>query len=101
MTSWLNYSRRNSNVVVVTYEDLKLQPQAVYYEIKKKFFPSKFFSGILSRSSNKTIKIITEATGLLPNAATTDAWKEVFTKGDEVFFIEQIANTSLKSRYFS
>lgn len=96
VTSWLTYSEKNKKILVVRYEDLKLQPEKVYYSIQENFFPLKYRIEKMGIIKNK-IKLVNEATGLLPNAASVDAWKEVFTQEDEKYFWEQIKNKALIS----
>lgn len=80
----------NPNLLIIRYEDLKDNPEKIYDQILKKFFPFKNY--LIEKKILKKTKIdpISKPLGLLPNAAIKDAWKEVFTSEDEQFFLEQI-----------
>lgn len=80
----------NQNLLIIRYEDLKDNPEEIYNQILKKFFPFKNY--LIEKKILKKTKIdpISKPLGLLPNAALKDAWKEVFTSEDEQFFLGQI-----------
>lgn len=68
--------------LIINYEELKDNPEKVYHKILETFFPLKNWL-----INNKIIKIpkinpISTPTGLLPNKATKQSWKEVFTESD-------------------
>ncbi len=87
VANWLRYSISGKNIMIVTYEDLKLYPEKVFSDILKKFFPMTFAK---RKIISPRIKVVKEKTGLLPNQASIDAWKSVFTEEDELFLIRQI-----------
>lgn len=70
-------SEQNSNLLLVRYEDLAQKPEAIAKEISYKF----------SLEPPETIKTVNRPTGLLPNKASMDDWKNYFTEEDlRLFF---------------
>lgn len=87
ITKWINYSKRNDNVLVIRYNDLKLRPQLVYNQIFEKFLTNE---DRLAKPA-EDIKVVHERVGLLPNKGELDAWKSVFSKQDEKWFLSQLS----------
>lgn len=96
VANWTKHSIRRKNILIVRYEDLKLQPEKVYLDILRRFFQ---FSFIKQKFSPSKVKEVKEKTGLLPNAASVDAWKSIFTSEDELFFISQIKHKAFLDRH--
>lgn len=52
----------------------------MYEDLRKLFFTNQ------EKLSLSQLSIITEPTGLLPNKATSNSWKEAFSNDDEKYF---------------
>lgn len=89
VSGWREIAAANSNVLIQTYEDLVVDPVNSYERIRRQFFTQ--------REQSMAVNPIATAVGLLPNAATNEAWKQVFTPEDEAFFFRCIPD-SLRRR---
>ena len=78
------------NLLIIRYEDLKDNPEEIYNQILKNFFPFKNYLIKKKILIKNGIDPISKPLGLLPNAALKDAWKEAFTSEDEQYFLGQI-----------
>jgi hypothetical protein len=86
--SWLKI--RKKNFLVVRYEELKNDPDKIYDQIRKKFFPLKAIWHQTPFAKAVDIDPVAQPTGLLPNKASSDAWKTAFSEDDEAFFLKQL-----------
>lgn len=84
--TWLKI--KNDNLLCIRFEDLKEQPDKIYMDICKKFYPKKFWKAKIFGVQN--INPISKKVGLVPNKATIHSWKDLFTQNDLDFFYEQI-----------
>ena len=82
--AWLNFASKNDNILVVRYENLVDNPHKEYLRIKNRFFPNK------KDISKKNLVVIDKPTGLKPNKAKKDAWREVFTEDDKAIFVQYL-----------
>ena len=90
---WLKFSKANKRLLIVYYEDLVNKPYESYLNIKKHFFWYKL------KLNSKKINQIKEPTGLLPNNANIDSWKNIFTDSDIKLFLECLENPVLNTKY--
>ena len=78
----------DKNLLYIRFEDLKTNPDKVYLEIAKKFFPMKFYKTKILGISN--LDPIKKKVGISPNKANIDSWKNLFNKEDLDFFYSQL-----------
>jgi hypothetical protein len=81
---WLELSKREKGLLVIFYEDLVNKPYETYSIIKNFHFKFK------RKISDKELDPITKPTGLLPNEAKIDSWKEEFSNVDQELFLRLI-----------
>jgi hypothetical protein len=84
-SEWLELKK--SNLLFIRFEDLKNNPEKVYFQICKKFYPLKYIKHKIFKIS---INPINYKVGLSPNKATINSWKDLFSKEDLDFFYKQI-----------
>lgn len=84
--SWNNLD--NKKLLIINFEELKLNPEKVYIEIGKKFYPRKFYYSKLFGIRN--LDKVNDKVGLKPNQAKIKSWENLFSKEDLNFFYEQI-----------
>ena len=82
---WLQIN--DKNLLIIRYEDLKLEPHKTYDRIIKKFFKHR---RLLNLFTGKKIKIINHKVGLNPNSATIDSWKNLFSDSDLDFVFKNL-----------
>lgn len=86
VNSWTNLD--NKGLLIINYEEFKLNPEKIYLKIAKKFYPGKFlfskFFGV------RNLDEVSDKVGLKPNQAKIKSWDTLFTKEDLDFFYEQI-----------
>ena len=85
---WLRVS--DKNLLIIRYEDLKLDPKKTYDRITNKFFKRR---NLLNLFTNQKIKIINKKVGLNPNSATIDSWKNLFSDTDLDFVFKNLPST--------
>lgn len=78
--AWEEHEKRDANTLVIHYEDLVSDPYKVYQVIWKKFFSE------MPKLKEEEMDPIVTPTGLLPNKATVDSYKDVFTEEDYHYF---------------
>lgn len=83
---WKRIAESNENIVIVNFEEIKLNPYQVYRNIFLKFFQEQ---SVLLKESE--VDYVEDPVGLLPNKAEREAWREIFTEEDIAYF-----NSSLK-----
>lgn len=88
---WHLYQKKNPNLLIIRYEELKQQPETVYQRIKKHFYPvrgwiDKNFSLIHAENLTKIENLI----GIYPNQGKIDAWKQFFSDADNDYFNNQL-----------
>lgn len=84
---WHKLSKDNPNICFIRYEELVDDPYKVYLSIYDKFFTNQTQLGA------DQISIVSKPTGLLPNQAKPNSWKEKFTKQDVSFFDSQLGSS--------
>lgn len=87
VNSWQELAKKDQNLLLVNYEDLKTNPYEVYLMIRDKFFKDQ------PKLSKNEVDFISKPVGLLPNQATTDAWKSMFDEEDNELFNAITLNT--------
>jgi len=92
--AWIEYSEINSNVLVISYEDLVNKPYKVYLEIHKNFFENKRIK------DENEIELIKKPIGLLPNKAKTDSWKTIFNEKENEYFLNLISKNKYLNDYY-
>lgn len=84
LNGWFKFAKNNPNILVVSYEELVDNPYSIYKKLHSSFFSNK----PLQEASQ--LDVISRPVGLKPNQAKKDAWKEIFSKGDNSFFEKQV-----------
>jgi len=92
-SDWLNFSYSNKKVLVVYYEDLKLNPYKVYTDIRDFNFRFK------RKLEIENLDRITKPIGLLPNEGNNYAWNKYFHQEDYKLFKSILKNEILKKKY--
>lgn len=87
VSGWDYLAKRNSNLLILRYEDLFNHPYSVYEQIHCKFFSGQ------KKLTPKTIDSIKKPVGLLPNKASIESWQSVYSKEDEEFVRSCIRST--------
>lgn len=77
VSSWKELAKKDTNTLLLYYEDLKEKPYEQYLRIKAHFFKDG------PTLSEKEVDCITKPVGLLPNQATTNAWETMFDEEDQ------------------
>lgn len=83
--SWMNLD--NKNLMKVSFEQLKNEPNVVFNEISKKFYPSLYIKKLLF---GKDINPIKNKVGISPNKAVINSWESLFSEEDLEFFMNHI-----------
>lgn len=78
--AWYLASKKNSNILVIKYEELKNHPEDVYETIY-----SEYFNSFLKKHRNQVEKI-TKPIGLLPNAGEINTWQDYFDSNDLKYY---------------
>jgi len=78
--AWKSYAAEDENTLFVTYEGLKDHPFQEYNGIYDAFFPK------TKKRPENQIDPISKPLGLLPNKGTKNAWQEVFSEEDVVYY---------------
>lgn len=90
VSGWLDIAEENENVLIIQYEELKNSTSKLVREISQRYnLPIE----------QPTINV-SEPTGLLPNKATIDSWKEIFNERDLIYLKNKIKSKYLRSIYF-
>ena len=84
--SWNNLG--NNNLLIVNFEELKLNPVKIYLQIAKKFYPRNFYFSKVFGVRN--LDKVADKVGIKPNQATIHSWKNLFSQEDLNFFYSQI-----------
>lgn len=87
---WMKIAEKNSNLVVVRYEDLKFNPRKELSKIAE----------VLGFKLPDTMSDVKNPVGLLPNKALIDGWKEVFSEKDLLLARKSIKSVLLRNIYF-
>jgi hypothetical protein len=88
--SWCKLS--DENLLIIRYEDLKLDPEMVFNEIFNKYF-RRVWDKLLPRK--RKVEKVESKVGLNPNKATIDSWKNLFSEMDLSFI-----NDNLQSKRY-
>lgn len=88
---WMDIVQHNSNILLVSYEQLVDEPYQVYLAIHRRFFEKE------SVVNEKELIRINQPTGLKPNKAKKDSWKDVFSEDDLSYFNSFIQDQRLIS----
>ncbi|WP_139854869.1 sulfotransferase domain-containing protein [Aequorivita sinensis] len=80
-----------NNILFLRFEDLKNNPENVYEEICKKYFPLKYYSEKIF--FKRKIDPIKDKVGLKPNDAKINSWENLFSQDDLNFFYSQLKST--------
>ncbi|QNJ96717.1 sulfotransferase domain-containing protein [Constantimarinum furrinae] len=86
VSSWTTI--KNDYLLIISYEELKNDPQKVFLKICKKFYPLKYYKAKLFGTSH--IDPINRKVGLSPNKASINDWKRLFSQEDLDFFYSQL-----------
>lgn len=92
VNEWLQL--KDKNLLIIRYEELKLEPEKAYDVIARKYFT---YKRLLNAITRKKIKTINHKVGLNPNEATINAWKNLFSETDLEFVQSNL--TSVKYLY--
>lgn len=88
VNEWLKYSKKK-DILILSFEDLKRNPENCYNTIFKAFFKKHYYLNIFKKKSIDPIK---EKTGISPNSTKIDSWRELFSEEDLEFFYSQISS---------
>jgi len=89
--AWFQEAKKNENILIVRYEDLIDSPQSVFNAINAKYFNSTLRFSPKSEAMKKI--------GILPNSATKDSWKTVFSPQDESKFLSYLKDEKYLSEF--
>lgn len=79
---------RNDNLIHIRFEELKRNPNKIYRQITKKFFPFRHVKEAIFGSNE--IDPISKKVGLKPNEAKINSWQKLFTSSDLDFFYSEL-----------
>lgn len=77
----------NENLLKISFEELKANPDIVYQKICKKFFYGRYLKNCLLK---KKVDRINKKVGISPNKAKINSWEELFSDDDLDFFFKQL-----------
>ena len=88
--AWHNV--RDSALLIIRFEDLKLDPAGVLSLIYRKFFHWEYIMRRIMRQDLR-VGLVNELVGVKPNKGRIDSWVSAYSESDLSFFMENLPST--------